>query len=102
MKKFIYSAVILGSVLFISSSQAQFSAQKDAQHMATLRAVVDIKINDDEIASDIESLRQNQFFLRDLQKKLNKLSNTRTKNSTNKRVYDILLKAGQDIDRALR
>lgn len=101
MKKVMYSIVMLGSVFFIGESQAQFSAQKEAQYMATLRAVVDYKIDDEEILRDVESLRQNQRFLRELQKKLDKLQNSRTKNSDNRRVYDILLQAGKDIDRIL-
>ena len=101
MKKVIYSIVILGSVFFIGNSEAQFSAQKDAAYMATLRAVTDYKIDDEEIVKDVESLRQNQRFLRELQKKLAKLQNSRNKNSDNKKVYDILLQAGKDIDRIL-
>ena len=101
MKKVIYSIVILGSVFFIGNSEAQFAAQKDASYMATLRAVTDYKIDDEEIVKDVESLRQNQRFLRELQGKLAKLQNSRTKNSDNKKVYEILLQAGKDIDRIL-
>ena len=101
MRKFLACAVLL-SVFFLSSSAlAQFSAQKDAQYIATLKAVVNYKINDEEILQDIESLRQNKAFVQKLQRMLNKLQNTRTKNTTNTKVQQILEKAGQDIYRLL-
>ena len=90
-------SVIVGA----QDAYAQFSAQKDAQYLATLKAVVNYKINDEENLKDIESLRQNQAFNQKLQNMLNKLQNTRTKNTTNRKVQQILEKAGQDLDRLL-
>lgn len=77
--------------------RAQYAAQNDAKYIATLKAVVNYKIDDEENIKSVENLRENQAFNRKLQKMLNKLQNTRTKNSTNRRVYDILLKAGRDV-----
>ena len=102
MKKVIYSIIISSCVFFAFEARAQFAAQNDARHMATLRAVVEYKINDEEIANDVESLRENQWFLRDLQRRLDRLQNTRSKNAVNRRVYNILIQAGRDIDRALQ
>ena len=76
---------------------AQYSAQKDAQYIATLKAVVAYKINDEENIKDIERLRQNKFFNQKLQRMLDKLQNSRTKNSTNRKVLQILEKAGKDL-----
>ncbi len=90
-------SVIVGA----QDAYAQFSAQKDAQYLATLKAVVNYKINDEENLKDIESLRQNQAFNQKLQNMLNKLQNTRTKNTTNRKVQQILEKAGQDLYRLL-
>ncbi len=90
-------SVIVGA----QDAYAQFSAQKDAQYLATLKAVVNYKINDEENLKDIESLRQNQAFNQKLQTMLNKLQNTRTKNTTNRKVQQILEKAGQDLYRLL-
>ncbi len=90
-------SVVVGA----QDAYAQFSAQKDAQYLATLKAVVNYKINDEENLKDIESLRQNQAFNQKLQTMLNKLQNTRTKNTTNRRVQQILEKAGQDLYRLL-
>lgn len=69
----------LGLLAGVQEASAQFSAQKDAQYIATLKAVVNYKINDEENLKDIESLRQNQAFNQKLQRMLNKLQNTRTK-----------------------
>lgn len=93
----IFYLVILGLFLSVKSAAAQYSAQNEAKYMATLKAVVDYKINDEENYADIESLRENRRFNQDLTKMLAKLSNRRTKNSTNSRVYKILLKAGKDV-----
>ncbi len=90
-------SVVVGA----QDAYAQFSAQKDAQYIATLKAVVNYKINDEENLKDIESLRQNQAFNQKLQNMLNKLQNTRTKNTTNRKVQQILEKAGQDLYRLL-
>lgn len=87
----------LSLVVGAQNVSAQFSAQKDAQYIATLKAVINYKIDDEENLKDIESLRQNQAFNQKLQRMLNKLQNTRTKNTTNRRVQQILEKAGKDI-----
>ena len=80
-----------------STAWAQYSAQKEAAYIATLKAVTDYKINDEENIRNIERLRENQKFNNELQEMLAKLSNRRTKDSTNTRVYRILLQAGKEI-----
>ena len=97
----VFFAIVACFVLCAFPAKSQFSAQKDAQYIATLKAVVNYKINDEENLSDIEDLRQNLRFNQRLQKMLDKLKNTRTKNSTNKKVYNILLKAGEEIYKEL-
>ena len=93
--------IILAIVFCADSAQAQFSATKDAQYMATLKAVANYKIEDAEIIKDIEKLRENRLFMERLQKMLDKLSNKRTKDSTNRKVLKILEKAGEDIYKLL-
>lgn len=88
-------------IIGVQDAAAQFSAQKDAQYIATLRAVVNYKIDDEENIKDIESLRKNKAFNQKLQRMLDKLQNTRTKNTTNRKVQEILEKAGQDLYRLL-
>jgi len=94
-------AILLGLFLCINPVQAQYSASKNAQYVATLKAVTNYKIEDEEINKDIEKLRQNQAFVERLQKMLEKLSNRRTKDSTNRKVLKILEKAGEDIYKLL-
>ncbi len=101
MKYIAFFAVWAVYALFPISANAQFTAQNDAKYLATLKAVVNYKINDEEHLNDVESLRQNQRFNQQLQRMLNKLDNRRTKNSTNRQVLQILEKAGEDIYKLL-
>lgn len=96
MKKLI---LILTLSLFClaPSAQAQMSATKDAQYIAVLRAVVNYKIDDEENIRNIERLREDRRFNEKVQKMLDKLSNDRSKNTTNRRVLQILEQAGKDL-----
>ena len=94
--RFLLLAIILTISTAVPAS-AQFAAQNDAKYIATLKAVTNYKIDDEENINAVESLRENQAFNRKLQRMMSKLQNSRTKNSTNRRVYNILLKAGKDI-----
>lgn len=93
--------VALMVLCLTSSAQAQYSASKDAQYIATLKAVTNYKIDDEEISRDIEKLRENRMFNEKLQGMLNELSNRRTKDSKNRRVLKILEKAGEEIYKLL-
>lgn len=97
----LFSVLILLSLFMAIPAHAQYAAQRDAQYMATLKAVVNYKINDEENLRDVESLREDRRFNQKLSRMLEKLQNTRTKNSTNRRVYNILLKAGEQIYKEL-
>lgn len=85
-----------------TAGTAAYSSQKDAMYLATLKAVVNYKIDDEETFDDMQSLRQNERFVRQLQGMLNKLSNSKTKDSKNKRVQKILEQAGKDIYNILK
>lgn len=50
----------------INNSSAQFAADKDAAYLATLKAVADFKINDEEELENVNRLRQDQQFNRKL------------------------------------
>jgi hypothetical protein len=95
MRLFTISFILF--LLFTTTAAAQYSAQREAMYMATLKAVADYKINDEENLRNVESLRENQRFNRELTKMLSKLSNRRTKDSVNEKVYKILLQAGKEI-----
>jgi len=98
MKKII---IILAVIFFSTTAQAQYSASKKAQYVATLKAVANYKIEDEEVAKDVENLRENKVFVDRLQKMLNKLSNRRTKDTKNRKVLQIIEKAGEDIYKLL-
>lgn len=85
------------TVLTVSDVNAQYSASKDAQYLAVVKAVANYKINDEENLRQVERLRENENFNRKLQKMLEKLSNSRTKDTTNRKVLQILERAGKDI-----
>lgn len=93
---------MLTFVINIAPVRAQYASQMDAAYLATLKAVIDYKINDEENLDDVEALRQNENFNRKLRKMLNKLDNRKSKNSENKRVYNELIKAGKEIYNELK
>jgi hypothetical protein len=96
MKK-IFILFMLMAFGFSINANAQMSATKDAQYLAVLTAVVNYKINDEEHVRNIEKLRQDERFNRDVQDMLDKLTNKRSKNTTNRKVLQILEKAGREI-----
>lgn len=96
MKIFVI-AVALFAFGFPYGAQAQMSATRDAQYIAVLKAVVSYKIDDEENIRDIERLREDQRFNQKLQRMLDKLNNRRSKNNTNRKVMQILEKAGKDL-----
>ena len=81
----------------INGSQAQFSADKDAMYLATIKAVADYKINDEETINGMNRLRQDEKFNRKLYEMIQKLDNSRNKNGKIAKIYKILLRAGKDI-----
>lgn len=93
--------IVLLALLCAYPAQAQYSASKKAQYVATLKAVTNYKIEDEEIIRDIEKLRENRSFTEDLQRKLDKLSNRRTKDGTNRKILKILENAGEQIYKLL-
>lgn len=92
-----FSLVFLAVFLMVSPVSAQMSASKDAQYLATIKAVANYKIDDEEEIRNVERLRANENFNRQLQKMMDKLQNTRTKNSKNQQVLQILKRAGKEI-----
>lgn len=93
--------LFLFCLFFLPNTAQALAAKEDAENLAILMAVMNYKIDDNEYLKDMESLRQDERFNRRLRKMLDKLSNNRTKNSTNKKVLDILEKAGKDLKRIL-
>ena len=89
---------MLALFLFTGVANAQFAASKDAQYLAVVKAVANYKIDDEENLRQVEELRDNEKFNNKLQKMLDKLSNKRTKDSTNQRVLQILKRTGKELN----
>ncbi len=89
--------VMLATLLATGDVNAQFAASKDAQYLAVMKAVANYKIDDEETLRQMEELRSNEKFNNKLQKMLDKLSNARTKDTTNRRVLQILERSGKEI-----
>lgn len=84
--------------LFTSfDTKAQMSSQKEAAYFATLKAVANYKIDDEENKKEMEQLRQDANFNDKLNKMLSQLNNKKNKNTTNKKIYNILRNAGKQI-----
>ena len=73
------------------------SSQKEAAYFATLKAVLDYKMQDEKIKDDLEKLRQNKKFNAWLEKSLSELSNAKNKNGKNQNIYNILHDSGAQI-----
>ncbi len=95
--RFLSILIFCAMALSPFSAQAQYSSTKKAQYLATIKAVANYKINDEEEFRNVEKLRQDARFNEKLQSMLNKLQNSKTKNSDNKRILKILEDAGKEI-----
>ncbi|MBR1648840.1 MAG: hypothetical protein IJ689_04500 [Alphaproteobacteria bacterium] len=93
----ILPVIMAVTMLAAGDVNAQYSASKEAQYLAVIKAVSNYKINDEENLRQVEKLRENENFNRKLQRMMNKLSNTRTKDTTNRKVLQILERAGKEI-----
>lgn len=95
--RIMYCLLALTIIISATSAQAQMAASKEAQYLATIKAVSAYKINDEENLREVERLRENKRFNDQLQRMMAKLQNTRTKNSDNKKIQTILENAGKEI-----
>ncbi len=93
----ILPVIMAAAMLAAGDVNAQYSANKEAQYLAVVKAVSNVKINDEENLRQVEKLRENTRFNEKLQKMLNKLDNSRNKDSKNRKVLQILERAGKEI-----
>ena len=89
--------ILAVATLAAGDVNAQYSASKEAQYLAIVKAVADYKIDDEEHLRKIEKLRENEKFNRDLYSMIQKLNNSRRKDSTNRKVLQILENAGKQL-----
>lgn len=97
MKNLLFFVILVLLSVTAGSAKAQFTSQNDAAYLATIKAVSDYKIDDEEDVKNVEKLRQDERFNKKLAKMLAKLSNNRNKDAKNRRVYNILKRAGKEI-----
>lgn len=90
------------SVMCTFAAQAQVAALNEAKYITTLKVITDHKMNDADLVSDIDKLRQNENFIKDLKKMMAKLDNDRPNSAKNLKIKRILEKAGKDIYNELK
>lgn len=95
LKYFLFTAVFLCT--FQTAAQDFPRRMQDAAYVATLKAVLDYKMEDEQLLEDLQKLRENEKFNAALEKKLQKLTNSRHKNLKNRHVYQMLINAGKNI-----
>lgn len=95
--KYIPLFLLLIGVAVSGNAAAQYASQMDAAYLATIKAVADYKINDEENLKQVNELRENEQFNKKLAKMLEQLNNKRTKTGKNRQVYQILQRAGKEI-----
>lgn len=94
--------VVFFSVICAFVAQAQVAALNEAKYITTLKVITDHKMNDADLVSDIDKLRQNENFIKDLKKMMAKLDNDRPNSAKNLKIKRILEKAGKDIYNELK
>lgn len=99
MKYILFFSLLL---TFSFNAKAQTASQMDAAYLAVIKAVADYKIDDEQQEKNIEALRQDEKFNQKLEKMLSKLNNNKAKFGANKRVYEILVRAGKNIYQELK
>ena len=94
-----YIFLFLSFMLAASSAMAQNypSSEKDAVYLATLKAVLDYKMNDIENIKQLDKLRKDEKFNQELQKMLEDLDNEKRSSRKDKRVYELLIRAGKNV-----
>ena len=90
--------VLFAFLIFCGAKlHAQSLSEMDAVYLATLKAVVDYKIDDEQTLQQVEKLRDDEKFNQKLRKMLGELDNGKRKNAKNKRVFEILKTTGKKI-----
>ena len=92
---------VLAFLAFIQTANAQTVSTQEAQYIAITKAVVNYKINDEDIIKDVEKLRHHKRFNEKLQRMMDELTNGKFKNSKNKKVMKILEEAGKELEKVL-
>ena len=89
-------------VSFVGGANAQVAALNEAKYITTLKVVTDHKMKDADLVGDIDQLRENERFLKDLKGMLAKLDNNRPNSAKNLKIKRILERAGKEIYNELK
>lgn len=96
MRKILFlSCLFLG--MQVADALAQSATLNKAKYVATLKVVAEHKLNDDDLTKDLAKLRQSKKFKQDLNKMVEKLDNSRPSEAKNRKVMQILERAGREI-----
>ena len=96
MRKILFlSCLFLG--MQVADVMAQSATLNKAKYVATLKVVAEHKLNDDDLTKDLAKLRQSKKFKQDLNKMVEKLDNSRPSEAKNRKVMQILERAGREI-----
>ncbi len=96
MRKILFlSCLFLG--MQVADAMAQSATLNKAKYVATLKVVAEHKLNDDDLTKDLAKLRQSKKFKQDLNKMVEKLDNSRPSEAKNRKVMQILERAGREI-----
>lgn len=88
--------------VMIMPAQAQMASLNKAKYVTVLKVVASHKMNDKDLEPDIEKLRENAKFKRELSKMLDKLDNSHPNDATNRKILRILEDAGKNIYNELK
>ncbi len=100
-----FKSLILTAIFTVSlgvSAHAQVAALNEAKYITTLKVVADHKMKDADLVSDIDKLRQNKNFNRDLVQMLAKLDNDKPNSAKNLKIKRILERTGKEIYNELK
>jgi hypothetical protein len=90
-------------MLFASMpAHAQMATLTRAKYIATLNVISNHKMKDEDLAKDLDKLREVKRFNEELIKMRNKLDNSKPNDAKNRKIMQILEQAGKDIYNELR
>ena len=81
---------------------AAYAALDEAKYITTLKVVTDHKMKDADLEPDVDRLRENERFKKELIKMLGKLDNSRPNSAKNQKIMRILERAGKEVYNELK
>lgn len=88
--------------MWVLPAQAQMASLNKAKYVTVIKVVSDHQLDNKDIASDVDKLRDSSKFKQDLRKMLEKLDNEHPNTAKNRKIMRILEQAGRDIYNELK